>query len=133
MNKRDRIMTYCAALLIGVYAGYSIAPKAYTDTTTQHNNVVTHETTTTVTNSKGTTKTTTKRDIIDKTKTEKELVIVPRKSVLSVSALVSGNFVANRFEPIYGIAVSKEVFGPFTAGAFGLTNGTLGLSVGINF
>ncbi len=133
MTKRDRITTYVAALLIGVYIGYSIHQKASTESVTQQNNITTRETTTTVTNAKGTTKTTTKRDIIDKTKIEKELVIMPRKSVLNLSALATVDPKAGRYVPIYGISVTKEVFGPFTAGAFGLTNGTLGLSVGINF
>ncbi len=126
-------VVFLVGVLGGIYLGYTIHPKASTDTTSQQNDVITHETTTTVTNGHGITKTTTKRDIVDKTKVEKELVIVPHKSVLSVSALATVNPKLGRYEPVYGISVSKEVFGPFTAGAFGLTNGTLGLSLGINF
>jgi len=94
--------------------------------------IKTHETVTTIVTKRGS-KTTTTRDIIDKTKIEKEFIIMPRKAVLSVSLLASVDSTARVVKPIYGINVSKEVFGPFTAGAFGLTNGIVGLSVGINF
>ena len=35
--------------------------------------------------------------------------------------------------PLYGIAASKEFIGPVSIGAFGLTNGTVGLSLGVSF
>ena len=35
--------------------------------------------------------------------------------------------------PLYGISANKEFIGPITIGAFGLTNGTIGLSIGVNF
>jgi hypothetical protein len=34
---------------------------------------------------------------------------------------------------MYGISVHREFIGPITLGAFGLTNGTVGLSIGVNF
>lgn len=33
----------------------------------------------------------------------------------------------------YGAAVSRNVLGPITAGAWGLTNGTIGVSLGLEF
>lgn len=35
--------------------------------------------------------------------------------------------------PSYGIGIQREVIGPVTVGLFTLTNGTIGLSVGLNF
>ncbi len=37
------------------------------------------------------------------------------------------------FKPIYGASANMEVFGPVTAGVFGLTNGVIGINLGINF
>lgn len=37
------------------------------------------------------------------------------------------------WKQLYGLSVNHEVIGPVTVGAWGLTNGTLGVSVGINF
>ena len=91
----NRFKVYSVVFLIGVGVGLLLHPKASTDSTTQQNNVTTHETTTTVTNSRGTTKTTTKRDVVDRTRVEKELVIIPRKPILSVSALASGHLLNN--------------------------------------
>lgn len=64
-----------------------------------------------------------------KTKKYEEKVI---KKTLNISALVSNN-IHEPLNPIYGISVSKEFIGPVTIGAFGLTNGTVGLSIGVNF
>ena len=50
----------------------------------------------------------------------------------SVRALIARN--TDRLsEDIYGIHVEKRIVGPFTLGAFGLTDKTLGLSLGMNF
>lgn len=54
------------------------------------------------------------------------------KKSLNISALVSNN-IREPLNPIYGVSVTKEVLGPLTLGAFGLTNGTIGLSLGVNF
>lgn len=58
---------------------------------------------------------------------------VPQKaSVLNVSALVSPGFESG-LKMAYGVSVTKEVLGPITVGGFGLTNGVIGLSVGLDF
>lgn len=56
----------------------------------------------------------------------------PKHSTLSISALVALN-PATGLQPIYGISATKEVLAPVTLGVFGLTNGTLGASIGVNF
>lgn len=78
--------------------------------------------------------TTTITDKSKESRKESNLQIGPvtRKPVLNVSVLTGyGSF--NLANPYYGISVSKEVFGPITAGVFALNSGILGLSVGVNF
>lgn len=62
--------------------------------------------------------------------TDKTVVAQPK---LNVSALVANDFSRGLLVPTYGVSVSKQVLGPFTVGGFGLTNGTIGLSIGVNF
>lgn len=50
----------------------------------------------------------------------------------SVRALVARNM-DHISEDIYGVGVEKKILGPFTLGAFGLTDKTLGLSLGMTF
>lgn len=59
-----------------------------------------------------------------------QTVTPPKRSTLNVSALGGYDF---RKGPVYGGSVSKEVLGPITIGGFGLTNGTVGVSIGLNF
>lgn len=131
-----RVPFYVAIItcIIGVGLGYSMRPKPTIDSKKQvETDVTTHETTTIIQNKKGTVKTVIVRDIVDKTKIEEHVVFMPKKPVLSVLALAGANPKMGILIPIYGISVSKEVFGPFTVGAFGYTSGMVGLSVGINF
>ena len=60
------------------------------------------------------------------------IIRAPAKSKLNVSALVAIDHLTD-LTPKYGISVSKEFLGPVTIGAFGLTNGTIGVSLGIDF
>ena len=53
-------------------------------------------------------------------------------SKVSLSALV-GTSVSSFPISIYGIAVSRELLGPVTVGAWGLTDKTFGASIGLNF
>ena len=50
---------------------------------------------------------------------------------LQVSALAGLDL--NAHAPTYGVAVSKQVLGPITVGAFGLTTGIVGVSIGMTF
>lgn len=52
-------------------------------------------------------------------------------SYLNVSALAGLD--VSKMRPVYGASVSKEMLGPITLGAFGMTNGLIGLSIGLNF
>lgn len=60
-----------------------------------------------------------------------QTVTAPARSTLNVSGLAGIDFVKG--QPVYGASVSKELLGPITVGAYGLTNGVVGLSIGINF
>ncbi len=66
-------------------------------------------------------------------RTDVAKIVVNAKPILNVSALVANDFSKSQIQPIYGVSVSKEVLSNITIGVFGLTSGTLGLSVGINF
>jgi len=59
-------------------------------------------------------------------------VTPPKRSAVNISLLGATN-VRNPTALAYGVSVSKEVLGPLTVGAFGLTNGIIGVSVGLNF
>lgn len=71
---------------------------------------------------------------IDDNKRTDEVIskITDNKPKVNLSLLV-----ATRAElpiiPIYGLFISKDLFGPISVGAFALTNATFGLSVGVNF
>jgi hypothetical protein len=76
-----------------------------------------------------------KREVIDSTNSilkSQETVVKNANKTFNISALVSNN-IHEPLKPIYGISINKETLGPVTIGAFGLTNGTVGLSLGINF
>lgn len=77
--------------------------------------------------------TTTTIDRTQRTETSKNSTVVAKRSTINVSALVANDFSTGSLKPLYGVSVSKEVIGQITVGAFGLTNGTLGLSLGLNF
>jgi hypothetical protein len=106
-------------------------------------NKQTHTVTTVVTTKEpdGSTKTTETDDttISDKiqdksqdTKVDQTVVTQPTSKKLNISALVSPGLESG-IRMAYGASISKEVLGPITVGAFGLTNGVLGLSIGLDF
>lgn len=132
------------AFVLGFAGGeYFSSPKTttlekttQTDTQTKQNEV-THKKTTTVQEGNKTTTTTiedtqinTKSATDTDTKVYKTVILV--KKTVNVSALV-GYSLSTFPVPIYGISVSKELLGPVTVGVFGLTNGIVGISLGINF
>lgn len=55
-----------------------------------------------------------------------------KNKTTNISALI-GTDTTDKFKPIYGVSASKELIGSMTVGAFGLTNGVIGVSVGVNF
>lgn len=68
---------------------------------------------------------------IDKSKSSSE--VIPQKvGTLSVAALL-GVDSQSEWKRVYGASVSKQFIGPISVGLFGLTNGTVGCTVGLNF
>lgn len=134
------IGTVLIGAAIAFAAGRYTATLSKTDTKVDEiKNTTTHqeETTTTVKKPDGTVTTVTKVDTVTSTKDQKDTEVLKEtvptsKSKLNISALVATS-IHEVGVPAYGISVSKEFIGPITVGAFGLTNGTLGVSIGLNF
>jgi len=63
------------------------------------------------------------------TDTTKEVTRAAPKVTLSML----GGWDLSRGLPVYGVSLTKPIFGPFTIGAFGLNNGSVGLSFGFTF
>lgn len=116
-----------------------------THTTTQQDQVKDTHTQTTITVLKtpdGTVKTTKIIDQVADVKTDTtkvqdkkslDISIPPKTNTLNISALVANDFSRGLLVPTYGASVTKEILGPITIGGFGLTNGTIGVSIGLNF
>lgn len=101
-----------------------------------------HTQTTTITTKEpnGEVKTTTTTDIVANTEVNKKEEITSKieqapikQSKLNVSALLAVNTQHALDIPQYGLSVTKQVLGPITAGIWALNNGTIGLSVGMDF
>lgn len=149
LNSRIKVLLIVLALLsafaVGRYTAQKSAVKTVVDNTTKtdiKSDKETHRETTTTTEKQpdGTTKTITK--IVEDSNTKKETnsksethvdqtVTTPKTNTLNVSALVGADI--KTLTPVYGASVSKQFLGPVTIGAFGLTNGTVGASIGVNF
>lgn len=109
----------------------------------QTENTHTRETITTVKTPDGTVKivdqitqvANTKTDTVSDSITHTDTTVTPPKTnTLNISALVANDFSKGiGIFPTYGVSVSKEILGPVTVGVFGLTNGTAGISIGLNF
>lgn len=76
-----------------------------------------------------------KQQDIDSSTTQLSETSTPtnKSSTLTVSALaaVKGNNLSGA--PIYGASISKSLIGPINIGVFGLTDSTMGVSLGISF
>lgn len=62
-----------------------------------------------------------------------QTVTPPKKDTLNISLLGANDFSRGLLVPTYGLSVTKSVLGPITIGAFGLMNGVVGVSIGLNF
>ncbi len=120
-------IAFIASLAIAYIAGHKSISNNKTDTTeTDH----TKTTIITIKEPNGTTKTTT---TIDDKKNKDTISIIPIKTQkTNISAIIAEDF-KHKDIPLYGISFTREFIGPVTLGAFGLTNGTIGLSVGVSF
>lgn len=76
------------------------------------------------------TKSTTSKENTNKDKTENQETTYATAKV-TISAL--GGFNLSDPTPVYGASISKPILGPITIGAWGLSNKTLGASLGLTF
>ena len=68
---------------------------------------------------------------LDTKASESEKIVEKSSGVLSLSLL--GGIDIHDPTPTYGISVTRSVIGPVTIGLWGLNNGTVGGSIGVNF
>ena len=131
-----------ACLIIGGAAGYYMKPaKVVTVQVTQKNTdiVKRDNTVTTITQTKrpdGTAVTVTTitdkntTDANSSTHTADKTTETRTEGATTVSALVGVDFGRGL---AYGASVQHQILGPLNIGAFGLTNGVMGVSIGIRF
>ncbi len=137
------ILALLAAFACGKYSSTSkpnTVTKTETDTNLKENeNKATHEVIVTSKSPDGTVKTTTTIDTnthlneTKKTDTNTEVTVTQQTAKINVSILGGYDFTKSGSPPLYGLSVNKEFAGPFTVGAWGLTSGVVGLSLGFNF
>lgn len=80
-----------------------------------------------------TTTTKTETETVTNTNNKTETIVQNKKSALNVNALAGINVTNPAGGIIFGGHISKQIFGPVSIGVFGLSNGTAGLSVGLQF
>lgn len=140
MNLATKIVLSVVALLVSFQAGRYYASQSSETTNIddkKNTNKHTQTVTTIVKSPSGAVRTTIKRDMVvvaEEVKKENS-VKIEKTTSNTVNFSVLAGFDGAHFKsvPIYGVSISKEVLGPITVGAWGLTNGTLGLSAGVNF
>lgn len=97
----------------------------------EHNNIIT--VTHTIREPSGTVDTTTTvTDHSTKIDQNIQTAVVSKQLDWHVGAQV-GMDVHKGLIPIYGVSLDRRIIGPVTVGGFGLTNGTIGVSVGLSF
>lgn len=101
---------------------------------------VTHVVTTITKKVDGSTVTTIDKKTETKTKEKDDITqhldqtVTPSKqSKINISILGANDFNKGLVGPTYGLSFNKEFIGPITVGAFGLRNGVIGLSIGLDF
>lgn len=118
-------------LVVGIFlAGFLTSKYYYKD---RNNTETTDEHTKTkiirITDPDGTKKEIITIDEHDKSKTK--TVVTPKTNV---SLLIVKDYSKHdNSGPEYGVSMTREVLGPVTIGVFGLTNKTIGISIGYNF
>lgn len=136
--------TIAITLLIGIVLGfvgeYYLVKSNKTQETQTSDSETTksdHKETTTVTEKSpdGTEKTTTtivedKDKTSSKTKTD---ITVANNKLYNISVMGGYDLGNKDYRQIWGVSASKEFLGHISVGAWGMTNGTAGLSLGVDF
>jgi hypothetical protein len=135
---RNYFILAIVSLLLGIGVGYYLMPeKIKTEVRTveveKKVEVDMHKTTTITKKPDGTTQTvitdnTVARSSSENKQTDQVIEQVVRKSILNVSGLIGTSFPT----PVYGLSINKNFIGPITVGLWGLSNKTLGFSLGLN-
>lgn len=125
------LLIFCLGYAVCKYSSPTKIITIEKEKTVENRNVVTR--TTEKKNPDGSSTTTTvikDRTIVD-SETDKMTVIKNDKAQLKIDALL-GYDTKNK-EQVYGLQVQKRFAGPVFVGAWGTTQGTLGISAGIEF
>lgn len=142
------LISVCTLLLVFALGRYSVSQPHITTSNQKSNetqiidNKDTH-TQTKITETRSPDGTSTKTTVIDTQVTDKkdlnkqvnsssQTESTPQKTnTLNLS--VMAGYDAQRSQIVYGGSVTKELVGPITMGLFGLTNGVVGATIGLNF
>lgn len=139
------VVSLLVAFALGRYSNHSSTVVTHTDTQTDtkkeaDKDTQTHSVTVITKEPNGEEKTTTTTDTTTKSKTDTQTdsdtkttqTVTPQKTgTLNLSLL--GGYDMVKAMPVYGASVTKNLIGPITIGVFGLSNGTVGASVGLSF
>lgn len=142
MQTRTKVFISIAALAVAYASGHYFSPeKIKTEVrTVEVEKIVTkvvHQTITIHEKPDGTKDTTIVTDANTNSTTNKESKdatkeVTVSKDRFNISVLAGSTFPLNLSSPIYGISVNRNILGPLTAGIFGMTNSTVGISLGLN-
>jgi len=62
-----------------------------------------------------------------------QTITAAKQPKINISVLGANDFSRGLLVPTYGLSFNKEFIGPVTIGAFGLMNGVIGVSIGLDF
>lgn len=134
---RNSIIACIITLLVGVSVGrYSLPARVETRTVTVERQATSdHSTTTTTKRPDGTTTIVTHNDIntIDQTNSQSSTVTERETQRWALNVTAAIRPAIGQYQPVYGLSVQYRLVGPFTVGAFGMLDGTLGASAGVRF
>lgn len=151
LTSKQKYIVAGLAVIISFATGRFSVQQAEVRTTTsaqttvkqdQDKNTHTETTVTTIKTPDGTVKTVKTIDQVADVKTDintseltknKTDTIPPKINTLNISALIGNDFSKGIGFPAYGVSVTKQILGPVTVGAYGLTTGVVGISIGLNF
>lgn len=125
------LLALISASILSFGIGRYTAPKASIEVQ-KSKDVTTHEVIISIKNPDGTTSTTTTIDS-HTTKNSQSITTPQKPASLTISALAAMASADHNYKPVYGIEISKQAFLNTRIGIFGLTDGTVGLSVGLDF
>lgn len=139
-----KVIIYVVALALTFGIGRYTAPGSETKSQTitqekEKEKTHTQATTTTIKTPDGTEKTVTVTDVVATSTTVKsennttQTVLRAEHKTLNVSLMAGYDIRDVGAAPRYGLTVTKEILDPLTIGIWGISNSTVGLSVGINF